>query len=250
MTLLPVLLPEGYVAKVSANEKIAVGTVLAEKKSGAREKVIHISSVFNLPPKDIQKVLKKHLGDGVVKGDTIAEKKGSLGVGSKRIISEFSGTIIRIDEENGDLIVRESGEETSVETLISPVDGIVDSCDNEKIVIKTDKNAILAEDGLGKEKEGELLYLEDAQEERLGKEIEEKVILTKLIDRVAIFKAIGLDANGIITEDLENVDFVDLTGKAIETPIMIVNGENFKKLVKANGKKVYLGGKDKSIVIL
>jgi len=46
MTLLPVLLPEGYVAKVSANEKIAAGTVLAEKKSGAREKVIHISSVL------------------------------------------------------------------------------------------------------------------------------------------------------------------------------------------------------------
>jgi len=250
MTLLPVLLPEGYVAKVSANEKIAVGTVLAEKKSGAREKVIHISSVFNLTPKDIQKVLKKHLGDGILKGDIIAEKKGGLGVGSKRIISEFSGTIIRIDEENGDLIVRESGEETSAETLVSPVDGIVDSCDNEKIVIKTDKNAILAEDGLGKEKEGDLLYLEDAQEEHLGKEIEGKVILTKLIDRVAIFKAIGLDANGIITEDLENADFVDLTEKVIETPIMIVNGENFKKLVKANGKKVYLGGKDKSIVIL
>jgi len=57
------------------------------------------------------------------------------------------------------------------------------------------------------------LYLEDAQEEHLGKEIEGKVILTKLIDRVAIFKAIGLDANGIITEDLENADFVDLTEK-------------------------------------
>jgi len=43
MTLLPVLLPEGYVAKVSANDKLTAGTVLAEKKSTVQEKVIHIS---------------------------------------------------------------------------------------------------------------------------------------------------------------------------------------------------------------
>jgi hypothetical protein len=67
---------------------------------------------------------------------------------------------------------------------------------------------------------------------------------------VAIFKAIGLDAGGIITESLENADFVDLTEKTIEAPIMIVGEDDFKRLLKAKGKKVYLGGKDKSIVIL
>ncbi len=250
MTLLPVLLPEGYVLKVSANDKLTVGTVIAEKKGSSMEKIIHISRFFNLSPKDISKVLKKNLGDGILKGDVIAEKKGNLGVGVKKIISEFSGTIIKIDEGSGDLTIREAGEEESQETIISPVDGTVDFCNNEKIVIKTDKDAILAQDGLGKEKEGELLYLKDSQEENLSKEIEEKIILVRTIDRVAVFKAIGLDASGIVTQDLENADFVDLSEKTIETPIMIVNDDDFKKLVKANGKKVYLGGKDKSIVIL
>jgi len=250
MTLLPVLLPEGYVLKVSANDKLTAGQTIAEKRMNGIEKVIHLSQIFNLSPKDILKVLKKNLGDGILKGDILAEKKNGLGVGSKKIISEFSGTIIRIDEGSGDLIIREAGQEEKVETLISPVDGMVDVCDNEKILIKTNKDAILAEDGLGNEKEGELLYFEDAGEEILSKEIEEKIILAKTIDRVAVFKAIGLDAGGIITEDLENMDFVDLTEKRIDMPVMIVSGEDFKKLVKANRKMVYLGGKDKSIVIL
>jgi hypothetical protein len=250
MTLLPVLLPEGYVAKVSANDKLTAGTIIAEKKSGGMEKIIHVSQILNFSPKDISKSLKKNLGDGILKGDVIAEKKGNLGAGSKKIISEFSGTIIKIDDSSGNLVIRETGEEQNLETIVSPVDGIVDLCNNEKIVIKTDKDTILAQDGLGKEKEGELWYLEDSQEENLSKEIEGRVLLVRTIDRVAVFKAIGLDANGIIAKDLENADFVDLSEKTIETPIMIVNDNDFKRLVKANGKKVYLGGKDKSIVIL
>ena len=250
MTLLPILLPEGYVLKVSANDKLTVGTVIAEKKSTGGEKIIHVTNPLNVPPKNILKTLKKNLGDGILKGDIVAEKKGNLGMGSKKIISEFSGTIIKIDEENGNLIIRQAGEEESVETIISPVEGTVDFCNNEKIVIKTDKNAILALDGLGEEKTGELLYLESAQEENLSSVIEGKIILTKTIDRVAVFKAIGLDVGGIITEDLENMDFVDLTEKSITVPIMIVNEDDFKKLIKVNGKSIYLGGKDKSIAVL
>jgi hypothetical protein len=250
MTLLPILLPEGYVLKVSVNDKLTVGKVIAEKKSSGNEKIIHVASILNFPPKDISKALKKNLGDGILKGDTVAEKKGNLGMGSKKIISEFSGTVIKIDEENGDLIIREVGEEESPETLISPVEGTVDFCNNEKIVIKTDRNAILAQDGLGGEKEGELLYLESTQEEDLSSVIEGKIILAKTIDKVAVFKAIGLDVSGIITESLENMDFVDLAEKAIITPIMTVSEDDFKKLIKANGKKIYLGGKDKSIVVL
>jgi len=250
MTLLPILLPEGYVLKVSVNDKLTVGKVIAEKKSSGNEKIIHVASILNFPPKDISKALKKNLGDGILKGDTVAEKKGNLGMGSKKIISEFSGTVIKIDEENGDLIIREAGEEESPETLISPVEGTVDFCNNEKIVIKTDRNAILAQDGLGGEKEGELLYLESTQEEDLSSVIEGKIILAKTIDKVAVFKAIGLDVSGIITESLENMDFVDLAEKAIITPIMTVSEDDFKKLIKANGKKIYLGGKDKSIVVL
>jgi hypothetical protein len=41
-----------------------------------------------------------------------------------------------------------------------------------------------------------------------------------------------------------------LTGKYINTPVMIVNEEDYKKIVKADKKRIYIGGKDKTIVIL
>jgi len=40
-------------------------------------------------------------------------------------------------------------EKGSFQNIISPVAGTVDFCNNEKIVIKTDQDTILAVDGLG-----------------------------------------------------------------------------------------------------
>jgi len=55
-------------------------------------------------------------------------------------------------------------------------------------------------------------------------------LLTGVIDKVSLFKAIGLDAIGIIVKSLEDTDFMELTGKYIKTPVMIVNEEDYKKL--------------------
>ena len=60
----------------------------------------------------------------------------------------------------------------------------------------------------------------------------------------------GLEAAGVITEKLEDIDFVDLEEKKVRMPIMEVNEEDFKKLVKEKDKNIYLFGKNKSIIIL
>jgi hypothetical protein len=251
MTLLPVLLPEGYVAKVSVGDKLTVGETIAEKKgTSSSDKSLQVTAFLNTPPKNIFKVLKKHLGDGILQGDVLAEQKGMLGVGSKKFISEFSGTITKIDESTGEIFIRVAGETENAQTIISPVDGIVDICNNEKIVIKTDKQAVVALDGLGDETEGEVCYFEKLEEIKLNKEIAGKIILAKIVDKVSLFKAIGLDAAGIIAEGLESLDFVDLQEKKLAVPVMMVNDDDFKRLVKQNGKRIYLGGKDKSIIVL
>ncbi len=250
MTLLPILLPEGYVPIVSVNDKLTAGSVIAEKTGAKKEEIIHLSKDYKIPQAQIKKSLKKNLGDAVSEGETVAIKEGKLGFGGQKIISKFSGTIVKIDEEEGNIYLRTDEKELS-ESLFSPVDGLVDFCNNEKIVIKTDKDAILAEDGLGEEKTGELLYIDDQFDSaKLTSEVEDRTILTKTINKLALFKAIGLNASGVITQKLEDTDFIDLTGKIKNIPVMVVKEEDFKKLSKSDGKKVYLGGKDKSIVIL
>lgn len=249
MTLLPVLLPEGFAPKVTVNDKLTAGQIIAEKR-GASENTINVAFYFGIPASDIHNVLKKNLGDAISEGELLAEKKGGFGKNPKKLISQFSGTITKIDKTNGDVGIRSSLEKGSLQTINSPVAGSVDFCNNEKIVIKTDKDTILALDGSGEGAEGEICYLAVLEEPSLTSEIAGKIILTNVIDRLSLFKAIGLDASGIIVRRFEDIDFVDVSQKQIKMPIMIVGEEDFRKLEKLNGKKVYLGGKDKSIIVL
>jgi hypothetical protein len=248
MTLLPILLPEGFSLKVSVGDKIAAGQVLAEGQGKPQEEIIHLAQRLKLVPQKAIQSLKKNLGDSVSVGEVLAAKKSLLS--SKQIISKFSGIIIRIDETSGDLVIRISGGAQTPKSLNSPVAGTVQSFDNGKVVLKTDKETILALDGVGGESEGKIEYLADSDETKLDAQIKGKILLTKAIDRVYVFKTIGLEAVGIITEDLEDVDFIDLEEKHIRMPILQVSEEDFKKLIKESQKNIYLFGKNKCIIIL
>ena len=249
MTLLPILLSDGFVPKVSANDKVAAGDIIAQKGLKGGDEVINVAKLLAIKPQKISGALKKNLGDGVTEGEILAVKNGALVLRKKQIISKFSGTVVKIDEESGVVYIRTQDGEKG-DTIISPVAGIVDSCNNEKIVIKTDKEAVIAEDSLGGEQTGELLYIEHFDQDKLTKEIEDKVLLAKQIDKVSLYKAIGLNAAGVIIQQIEDVDFVDLTERNMIDPVMIINEADFKRLSKLDGKKVYLNGKDKSIIVV
>ena len=68
MTLLPILIPEGFELKVAVGNKVDSGDVLAEGVEKGHEEVIHISHELKLIPQKAIKTLKKHLGDSVAKG--------------------------------------------------------------------------------------------------------------------------------------------------------------------------------------
>jgi hypothetical protein len=248
MTLLPILLPEGFSLKVSTGDKIAVGQTLGEGQGSFHEITIHLAHELKLVPQRVLKTLKKNLGDSIAVGDVLAVKKSLIG--SQSVLSEFSGIIIRVDEASGDLIIRTNGGEQNLKTITSPVDGVVDSCIDGRVVLKTEKHAILAVDGVGGEASGAIEYLADSDETKLDSCIKGKILLTRGIDKVYVFKTIGLEAAGIVTEQLEDIDFVDLEEKKVRMPIVEVSEEDFKKLVKEKDKNLYLFGKNKSIIVL
>jgi len=247
MTLLPILLSEGFSLKVSAGDKVEAGQVLAEGQGKASEIIVHLAHDLKLVPQKAISSLQKHLGDSVLVGDVLASKKSLLG--SQAVISEFSGTVTKIDETSGDLTIRVSSA-GNLKTLNSPVNGVVDTCDKQKIVLKTDKEAIIAIDGVGGEAEGEIEFLADSDERKLDASVKGKILLTKDIDKIYVFKTIGLEAAGIVAQDLIDVDFVDLEEKRVRLPILQVSEEDFKKLAKEKQRNIYLFGKNKSIIIL
>ncbi len=251
MTLLPVLLPQGYKTKVAVGEKITAGKVLAEKTVSGKDEVIHLAKDLNISPKKALNSLKKSLGSKVSKGDVIAIKKGKLGIGKKQLISEFDGTLIKLEEETGDLFVRVSVKEEVVgEPLVSPVDGEVDFCNNEKIVLKTEKAAIIAEKTSGDSVKGKLLVLDkkEIEDEDIKKEVNEKIIAGKSFDLAAIFKIYAIGGLGVITINDETKTENQVLEKKLSKAFFLVSKQNYEKIEKLNGKEILLETENKAIM--
>lgn len=246
MTLLPINLPEGAKPTVSVGDKIAQRDIIAKKQSSSIDEIIHLSKDFDILPKDIEKSVKKNLGDSIKTGEVIAVKKKTFG--GEKILSKISGTLTKIDNIAGDLYIKTEGTELT-EDIFSPVDGIIDFCNNEKIVIKTQKNTVLAKDAFGVDITGELL-VKNLVLGNITDDINDKILVTQNLDKVSLFKSLGLGAKGIISVSLEAMDSLDFSEKLNNVAIFLVEENDFEKLKKQNGKKVIANIKSKLIIIL
>lgn len=245
MTLLPIILSKGAVSVVKISDKISVGQVIAQIKIFGSEDLIKLKS-YQISPKELELSLRKHLGDGVLIGEVIAVKKKIIG--STKILSKISGTITRIDVDKCEIYIKSSDGEVS-DDIISPVEGTVDFCNNEKIVIKTDKEVIIAKDALGQDLTGEL-FVGDFTAQSLNNEVSGKILVTQTLDKTGFYKAFGLGAKGIIAVDLIGLDFLDFEKDSMQEPVFLISEEDFKKIKKNNGKTVFGEVKTKGIIIL
>ncbi|PIY94587.1 MAG: hypothetical protein COY68_01775 [Candidatus Levybacteria bacterium CG_4_10_14_0_8_um_filter_35_23] len=248
MALLPVLLPKGFKLKISVDSVVCAGDLLAYKNIG-KEEVILLSKNLKISPSKVLKCLKKNLGDRIEKGEVLAEKKRI--VGGKKFISPFSGTITRLEESTGRLFILSQSEE-KIKEIKSPVDGKVTFCDNDKIVLETEKESIPADKMSGSGIRGELFFLpgEEIRPEDIFGDLAKKIILGKSFEKASLSKAFAIGVFGIIGEQIKNEDIDSFKEKEIKNPIFKVNLENFKKLIVNKGKQVYLDTDNKLIIIL
>ena len=77
-----------------------------------KETVVSVSDFLRIPGDKIYPYLKKLIGDEVVKGEVIAEKKALTG--SKKIDSPVNGKISRIDHNSGEVFIAVEAEINSV----------------------------------------------------------------------------------------------------------------------------------------
>src|SRR3989344_820956 len=250
MSLLSILLNVGFVPKVKTGDAVISGQVIATKKGGGKDIEVNIAETLDIKPGEAVKFILKRPGDRVEEGGLIAAKKGTLGIGGKGIISKVTGTVFKIDEALGVLYVR-TIQKDKEEDIFSPVDGVVELCDNKKIAIKTDKDAILADkvSGIGTVWAQMLLLGKGGVDPSdINGKIRGKIILGRFFQREAISKALGIGTLGIISQNISDEELEDLRKKNIDPPIFIINEENFEKLVKYNGKKIY-ADTEKSVII-
>lgn len=255
MISLPIPLPNGFTPTISQGDTVTSGQTIAHL-TAKDEQIINIAEQLSVPLDKVKHVLKKNPGDQVTVGDIIAVKKGFLGLDQHKIKSRVDGVITRYERDTGNLVIN-TGKATIAEYVVSPVDGVVSLCNNEKIVIETDKHVVLGKKGNGYKIEGEVFILEaslnpdtpDSLYHLDGRAIG-KIVVGGNLSKEILIKGIGMGAIGFIGTNIKDEDLEHLERKNHKTPVLEIKSETIEKLTNWNGKKIILDSKLKSIIFL
>ena len=255
MVSLPITIPQGFEIHVAVGDAVKVGSILATQTAPTGS-TIPLSVALQIPPRRVAKFLKVKPGDRIQSGDVLAEKKSLLS--AQKVLSEIGGTVIGFERDNGQLIVKPEGAtETATQNVISPIVGSVTVCNNDQIVIETDKDILLGSDGIGTSSEGQIIAVTVQNGETGGSilfaldaTIIDNILLVPESDRDVLLKAIGMGVKGVITGGVQESDMGYLMKRNIATPVILVDQEALKKLTTWKGKQIHMNGQGKTIVLL
>jgi hypothetical protein len=243
MTLLPFILPAGFVPKVAEDHKVKEGDVLAENSTPS-EVAINIAEDLGIPIRKVRNVLRKNTGDLVEEGDILAEKKGLMG--GKIIKSTISGIVARIDEEKGSIIIK-SKTDSGVDRILSPVDGTVTMVGEGKILLKTDREALVADKSSGNTYLGNVEKLKKTDLRDIDVSIAGKIIVVGEIGREVLAKVLGLGVGAVVASEIADSEFDNLTSKDIKTPVLRVKEKDLDVFLK-NVHKILVDG-EKGVIV-
>lgn len=262
MTTLPVILSAGFVPLIKGDDTVRAGQIIA-KKIFYKECIINIANEFFVSTEKARKYLRKKPGDKINVGDVLAVKKKFLGLSVRKVISRVEGVISRYERDSGNLFIT-LGEEEEVVQIVSPVDGIITLCDNDKIVIGTEKDVYKGRKGAGNAGQGEVFVLEDAFLQNGSEQKESeislyyaldsravgKIIVGRNFQRDLLIKSIGMGAIGVIGTEIRNEDIDYVSNRRMNVPLIEVDNDTIEKVIKWKGKKIYLNSPEKLLVLL
>lgn len=255
MQHLPIKIPPDFEVVVKIEDKVKAGDVLAQKINPPSDVMIDAAGRFGISPKNIKSLLKKSPGDYVEKGEVLATKEGFFT--DKKLVSEVRGTFAKYDGETGTVIIRlaDEAEDTGDKDILSPLDGKVLMCDNDQIVLTTDKNVLVAEKGTGGAFRGLLMILEkksdqQAEAEEIAGDAIGKVLFAPKFSREALAKASAIGVGGLLSLELIDTDVEYLSEKRLNIPVLEVSGEIGLRVAKQAGKEIFIHGGNKAILLL
>lgn len=225
---------------VAAGDKINPKTALARYHSSFSYDKLHVAKLLNVKNHKILKFLKKKLQDKIKAGDIIAEKKGMFS--TVKVKSPFDGTIGEADLTNGSLSILQDTK-TRQQDFFSLVSGTVSEIGKSFLTIETDCPIFKSEKSEGSDASGILRFLE---KEKVGildyfDDLENSIVLCRSIDEAVTVKFQVIGVRGIITLGPK---------REIGMPWMSVSENTLDKLVKFDGKKIWIRPFEKEIIII
>jgi hypothetical protein len=256
MPTLPFELPDGYKPLVKQGDKVTAGQIIA-KSQGKVEEIVNIPEQLNVPLKSAGKYVQMDPGDTIEPGDIIAVKKNFFGKTQEVIVSEIVGTVLRYERDTGNLIVR-NDEVIDEGDIISPVEGVVELCNNKEIVVHTEKAIGGSKVVSGTKGEGEIFVLEESFIDNgsgnmlffLDSRAVGKIVLGEKFHRDVFIKGVGIGTAGFLAKSIPDEDIAYLREKNISMPVMEIDSESIEILKQKNGHKVVVDAQTRTVIFL
>lgn len=212
---------------VSPNQEVKPSDIIGTSNISSGFRILNLASLLAVNPADVEKYLKRDLGQRIYKGELLAYKPGGIFGGKKTLIAPTDGVLDYLNPKSGEMKMTLLPKKSD---LPAGVFGIVESVDKErgKITIVAQASRIYGMFGSGKLRDGTLEVLGKRESLVINSMISPKseghiLVGGSLIYKDAISESISCGVNGIITGGINAKDYKSMSGGRLIFPKKLEN---------------------------
>lgn len=201
---------------VKKGDTVKSSDVVARTNLPGKVHSVNVVNRLAILPGDLRKYMLKKEGESVQKDELIAETRPFIKMFKSICLSPIAGNIESISDITGQVLLREPPKPVQISAYI---DGkVVETVENEGVVIETYATFIQGIFGIGGETTGELQVVADSPDdivkpEDLNETHKDKIIVCgSIIYYDAIKKALDIGVKGIVVGGIRDNDINELLG--------------------------------------
>jgi hypothetical protein len=227
---------------VKKGDDVKADTIVARTFVPGDVQVINLAGLLGIDLWETSQYMLKKEGEDVEKEEPMAMVKTFFGLFKRYAFAPVSGTIERVSDITGQVLIRESQIPLEVDAYIQGK--VVETLPNEGAIIETPAAFIQGIFGVGGERKGELMMIANTSSEVLtAKEIGPKcqgriLVGGSLVTNDALQKAIKVGTKGVVVGGIDDQDLTDFLGYKIGVaitgqegiPLTLIITEGFGKM--------------------
>ncbi|MFQ6616657.1 MAG: hypothetical protein ACE5HZ_07840 [Fidelibacterota bacterium] len=196
-------LPMRGEVKVKKGDWVVPSHIVASTHLPGNVRMVNVASLLNVEPGAVPDFMIAKEGTSVEKGNVIAETAGLFGLFKSRAHSPVTGTVESVSSVTGQVVVREPPVAVEIDAYITGL--VTEVFPEEGVAIETDAAFVQGIFGIGGEKRGEILALEEGCETVVDEDVITDAMMGKIVVGGAFLtlggfeKAQELGVRGIVT---------------------------------------------------
>jgi hypothetical protein len=227
---------------VKEGDNVKADTIVARTFIPGEVHVVNISGLLGIDAWETSEYMLKKEGEEVKEEEPIAMIKSFFGLFKRYAFAPVSGTVERISDITGQVLIRESQIPLEVDAYIPGK--VVETLSNEGATIETPAAFIQGIFGIGGERKGKLMMIAENPDEVLtAKRLESKcngriLVGGALVTSDALQKAVKVGAKGIVVGGIHDQDLTGFLGYQIgiaitgeeDIPLTLIITEGFGEM--------------------